>query len=627
MLPTRDIVLDIISPSDSKYIIDLHSNQALKVRISKLYFFIHMDDLDIGYDPSIFTYKVKSLNHYIYFYDDSCTNRYRIYFNKYIRDNYGAYVAEQYATSSEELKIMKSEFFKNGDLLYGKELKYTDYRENNSDPNGPGEKNYYRKEVGNLDWEFWIKTRESFTKAPSARLDSEKKQIHIYETTAPFTMSIFNGHDEYFQSEVVPQGELEYPYFLSQAETPFVCYARTSGASSSLSLFYRCRVNNVDYFISTQDKDKAKRDKIKWTDFFNIQDSDTDHDLVCDLQSEIIDKIDSSDEGRQIAIDELESVFHNQNIKSNRDLVREFRKMACSFPFEWDKEKYTVNALKELADEYHFDILDEEAEHLEAVMSEMDMWDTVKEIEGIVEAARLIHLHPVYFHDLLSGLGMLDMNPYFGEHEKFTCVDTPGFAPLAPKGVKTPYELNGQYFAETTGVFNENYVRANDFRTRQQWNYYFHAGVDFSGYQQIGLPIISFIFGTVYQMDNAQNNSMGNYLVVQDAQEPRRFFVLVHCDRVLVEKDIQVYPGMKVATVGQDRDKQAGPHLHLSVVLCPSDRKRDIEDNIVRPNHSFTMWADNVKKGDKPVFNPFNYKTEIDNWWGRGEPKFRNPDA
>lgn len=481
-------------------------------------------------------------------------------------------------------------------------------------------------EVGNTEWDFWIKSDSSFLEAPSAVINQKDKKIVISEAKA-FNISVYSGHDEYCESPFVPPGNVTYPLFIPHAETPFVCYARSgSGATTSLGLYYSCIVNKEECFIKKDDRDKARRTEIRWSDFLNIQEGDKDHDLVCDLQAEIIEKINGQDDQVTISSEELLGVFHNQNIMENKAIVEGLRKMACSFPFEWDKGKYSSNSLKELVDEYHFDILEEEARHTEAIMKEMDVWGTIKDIKEIDNASRLTHLHPLYFTNFLDTLGMLDFNPYRGHTfsgtgvEPFQCISNPGFAPYIGKG-------KYQGYAETSGVFNQDYRFVNEERIKEGWKVYAHEGIDFCAPE--GTPIRSFIYGTVkanylHRRPDPKTGGwmgMGGVIVVQDAKDQTLFYVLVHLERYdMVNTGQLIYPGMEIGTVGRDVKKLSGAHLHVSCV------RKDPKENSLVFNSVFTYidtktfwfnwWIDNPSKEiTKRILNPFDHNGPT--WEGR----------
>ena len=155
-----------------------------------------------------------------------------------------------------------------------------------------------------------------------------------------------------------------------------------------------------------------------------------------------------------------------------------------------------------------------------------------------------------------------------------TVIDNPGFAPLYTSG-NAVYEYNGERFAITTGLFNEDYQHLKAYRHLKE---FYHEGVDFRGSwdknkpNEKGTPVKALInckviaygwystYGQVIFM--SKTNDVGIYLIAH---------LSFYADDIKVGKEY--LPGEIVGYVGgSGKDKKTGKyeldcwdsHLHVS---------------------------------------------------------------
>jgi hypothetical protein len=278
---------------------------------------------------------------------------------------------------------------------------------------------------------------------------------------------------------------------------------------------------------------------------------------------------------------------------------------------------YSDSAYRDKLAGINYNSEDEAIERVKAIMDNLDIWGNIKHLQGINDASSLWHGHPVYTLDVFNKLRLTEFNPYFGKHRTidgvdFSCVDNPGFAPLNPnRAPDTEFLLGSDCYAGITGLFNADYSEVSAQRAAANWNYYYHEGVDFSG-RNGGAEIKSFIKGRLLQSGKSASG-MGGYVVIQDYNNQKLFYVLVHL-ATYIDSVTDIVPGSVVGTVGKDEKADAGFHLHLSHVLA------DKLEEVVSMTHYFNFWKRDVVLGSsdsKRVLNPFDH-SEI--WKGRGHP-------
>jgi hypothetical protein len=387
------------------------------------------------------------------------------------------------------------------------------------------------------------------------------------------------------------------------------------------------RLGEERWYLPKDEAQLLKVDFADWKAFFT-RIEDKEKDVFCHIQNDILRHLPLKGSAKERAakimhMEDLRPLLQNPRRDADEDAIAQaLRTLVCRHPLEWDREIFNdIESRAEFSGVYTG--ADDRLRYLREKLEGTDIWQGIRSVEGIEGEKNLWCAHPVYFIEHLDRLGALEFNPYWGEHElpsgkKFTCVTNPGFAPLAldNKNQIKDFLFNGEQYAGLTGLFNEDYRNANQERMLEDYEYYWHEGVDFSG-TQARERIKSFIRGTVMQAGTSAGG-MGEYIVVQDMQEPRLYYVLVHLASYTVQAGDVVYPGDTVGTVGQDREKTAKPHLHLSHVFA------DTLAEVVNSEHRFPFWEFQVgpnHKSRKIVKDPFDHSKSWNGRWKNTFPK------
>jgi hypothetical protein len=228
----------------------------------------------------------------------------------------------------------------------------------------------------------------------------------------------------------------------------------------------------------------------------------------------------------------------------------------------------------------------------------------------------------------------------------FVVKDNPGFAPYdAGRG-----EFSG--YLRPTSYFNEDFWDVHKGNTDRNGNkkwtsHYCHEGLDFGegvGYgESRATEIRSLINGTVMLVgthlapdkpggrnpqehkNNPNINSMGDFMIVQDMEDPFKYYLLVHLawkswEEFNIQSGSVVRPEQPVARIGHadpdEAEKSGNYHLHLSVAidkdkkeLSPSDFP---DDYIVNKSFQFPIWSNTEREY---FLDPFNH---TETWGGRG---------
>ena len=217
----------------------------------------------------------------------------------------------------------------------------------------------------------------------------------------------------------------------------------------------------------------------------------------------------------------------------------------------------------------------------------------------------------------LNKAGVFEFNPY----EKYTfsygwkylkqdgatmvsreqeVLSNPGFAPFVGnrKG-----NING--YAPPNGLFREAYPSS-----KSKSGKYAHEGVDFEC--SYGDPIHSLIYGTV--IDIQQDQGVDHYgLSLVILSDDGKLYLLGHLSKRCVVGTDKVYPGMKVAEVGNSGKCFTGNPPHILTVTERKDGKgKHLHLSVYNTEDYDNIW--NGDNQDDPNFktngflcNPFNH--------------------
>ena len=178
-------------------------------------------------------------------------------------------------------------------------------------------------------------------------------------------------------------------------------------------------------------------------------------------------------------------------------------------------------------------------------------------------------------------------------------LSNPGFAPFVGnrKG-----NING--YAPPNGLFREAYPSS-----KSKSGKYAHEGVDFEC--SYGDPIHSLIYGTVIDTQQAQGvDHYGLSLVI--LSNNGKLYLLGHLSKRCVANGIQVYPGMKVAEVGNSGKCFTGNPPHILTAAERKDGKgKHLHLSVYNTDKYENIWNNDKKvlnfKVNEYLCNPFNH--------------------
>jgi murein DD-endopeptidase MepM/ murein hydrolase activator NlpD len=381
------------------------------------------------------------------------------------------------------------------------------------------------------------------------------------------------------------------------------------------------------FYVAEDAKDLERKNYLDWEEFFTLDGTDSDGDLVCDIDKEVrkIESLSAGQDGYQLSDGiitrrELEEFFKRRC--HYQDLVEGFRRYVCRHPLEWDKTKYDEGFKNKLW--MKFNLNGERFTRLQERAEKLDIWEGIKNLDDIKRNGTAENnfwfAHPVYFLNHLDKAGLLDrsFNPYegkpFGEGEyKVTVRDNPGFAPVwehrdgeSDEGwYKGP---DGQSYAVVTYPFNK-------IIPREGMNSYRHEGVDFRGAK--GREIRSFIYAQVigYGWGIGSLRPYGKTLILGNTNG-EGIYLLGHLDEFIPDlgPGSLIVPGDIVGKVGKSGYGDLwysgfdGPHLHVSYFDAQYDPRKTYL-NIVEQAIDFgvdiskDMWGQRLR-------NPFDHIKE-----------------
>jgi len=389
-------------------------------------------------------------------------------------------------------------------------------------------------------------------------------------------------------------------------------------------------------YIKVSDKNKCYRSAFNWADWFynlNVLEAHKD-DIICDRTSVIEKLIECFNEqikslritrmllekwwyGSQILDEYLKGIFgSNEKYEFAKKMREQFQKAVCRHPLEWDK---TLFNCKKIEDSY-FDITHIHLrEHVKIKLikesEQSDIWEGA--LQNLFKKNDFYFVNPLYFAHHLDRAEVFEFNPYekhtFSYGWKYLKQDgatmvsreqevlsNPGFAPFVGdrKG-----NING--YAPPNGLFREAYPSS-----KSKSGKYAHEGVDFEC--NYGDPIHSLIYGTVIKIQQDQNdNHYGMSLVI--LSDDGKHYLLGHLSKRCVAETDKVYPGMKVAEVGNSGKCFTGNPPHIITATERKDGKgKHLHLSVYNTEDYDTIW--NGDNEDDPNFktngflcNPFNH--------------------
>ncbi|MBQ8680634.1 MAG: M23 family metallopeptidase [Treponema sp.] len=627
ILPTFETTFEILNPSPKKISIDYQG--PLCVRLVSMCIYIHREDF---YDKS--KYKVsrfkemieenyvakKEFKHPIYIYDKA---------NKIYLDNSG--------TTSKDFKVLKDDFFKNGTFILDKQLEPSNSEKMKGPYQDPTNQDYYRFRVNNPAGPIYyiypneianeINAQKKYKKGDLSMgyIDDDCKNFIIDNRTGNVIKITVSDNIDYTTLEdiSISDDEVDFPVFKRNLgiETVYTIPANFNeykrwGAEIQITeeKLYKFplekkvddTVQTVEVYVKKDELDKkARRDKLELEDFFNVQVADNKEDLKCDIQKDIIKKLNEKKTQNAEEIKDIEQIYKEpEKYKSVRE---ELHRMVCKFPFEWDKEFYDTSKYSYISD------------LSKNIMDAADIREKLNSIEGLKNEKCFYHFNPAYFLGKLDEWGLLEFNPYMVVTEtlktsanNIKIISNPGFVPYEEK-----YTRTDGYSTYISQKFNEK-VSGN----------YYHEGVDIPVEWKEGIPIKALINGQVVYSNDQTDWSYGRFIVIKASNKYHGYniyYLLAHLDRNknIAKTTSFVFPGLTVGYVGNTGhcksgdidmngpgyDKQRatgmGRHLHLEVFKTKSENFEE----------SFVTDISKIKKDKKvevkyenaPIVNPFNF--------------------
>jgi hypothetical protein len=376
--------------------------------------------------------------------------------------------------------------------------------------------------------------------------------------------------------------------------------------------------DGVLFYIPGNAPGIEERNYLNWEEHFTLDGTDSDGDLICDIDREVrkIESLSAGQDGYQlpdgkITRRELAAFFKQRH--RYRELVEGFRRYVCRHPLEWDKTKYDEAFKNKLR--LIFNLSGERFRLLQERAEKLDIWDGIKQLDDLKENGTARNnfwfAHPVYFLNHLDKAGLLDQsfNPYEGKTIKRSdpkkgsisvkVIDNPGFAPKYKKQAWNDYEgdifknpATGESFAVPTGIFGQWYA---DFSR-------YHEGVDFRG--EKGAPIYSFIHAKV--VEYGWTDMAYGQIVLFANTNGKGMYMIAHLDRIAdrIEKDVQVSPGDIVGYVGNSGGNFA-EHLHVSYYDVQYDQSRERTYYIGKDTNTKLTFTGIIGYNKESERNPF----------------------
>ncbi|MDR1616084.1 MAG: M23 family metallopeptidase, partial [Syntrophomonadaceae bacterium] len=534
----KNTVLEIVEPSDSSAIGNGQYKEAVQVRIKQLALYFREEDLSINQKEKECTITTGNFTFDI------------IVFSPAMRINFA-----DSAKTNINCKTIQKKLLADGEQLKGKTFKYNAKSEARYEVLVANTANFTLP-----DWTFWIQNKYAIN----------DKRITLTESIADF--KIYKQNFSLYEYDPTPASNNDDIILLESALTIEYGYTNDDPRKNTLP-FVHFTLNGEKLAAKEQELAKYKKDVLVWDDFFKIW-NDENNDIICDIKP-LISKIDKDNDNVATG-SELYNVYQNRNNPDNRRIIEYFRKTACKIPFEFNKDLYVDN------DKYRGKLRkigvndsEENLNHIKELVTNLDIWEKIKDIKGIDNTQSLWHFNPVYFLSIFDTLGLLEVNPYLGEtfapgtaHE-ITVVDNPGFAPLYgeyPNNRQSDPEYkgnDGRRYALVTYPFNKIVNRTN-------MAPYYHEGVDFRGTE--GQEIRSFIHAQVIGsgMGVGRLEPYGNTIIL-GRLNGKGIYLLGHLSELIPDlmPGAIVAPGDLVGKVGrsgygQMEYREFSSHLHVS---------------------------------------------------------------
>jgi hypothetical protein len=532
-----------------------YNNTYVKVGIKELPLYIHNDDLNSIIPESSKTGICKV---------NSMFNSEIVVFNilqKIFPGN------ENAATGGDKIKVLQQKLLGDCKALCGKEYEYIDF----SNP-------HYRilikiEEIAELkEWHFWVRVVRNaqgeitLADRPNCKCENGVFSVLANGIDLNFLDACPNTY-QYSQSDF----SVNEPRILFEKDVSGGCGISDTDGTRRYEHYKNLASEKIglgNLAVKEADLEKVKKENIDWNDFFNLHEEDIKNDIICDV-GEILGKADRNRDGK-VSLNEIKIIYKNRNTEAGMEIVRYFRRSACRFPFEFNKELYGENNFKSRMHELGMD-LGESYDQINGLAKQLDIWESIKVIKGLDSAETLLHMNPVHGIEVFDSLNLFEINPYLGKRKQdylnisFDCVDNPGFAPyIGPDGEHENY--NGYSYITNDDVFTKN-----------------HPGIDFFAVRLKKTPIHSFISGKIVYSYNRGNSDYGFYLIIQSMANTNHFYLLGHLYPEMPRpNDSFVSPGEIVAYASNtgycissngpisesERIAGWGTHLHLQLIVA-----------------------------------------------------------
>ncbi|MBQ9610308.1 MAG: C39 family peptidase [Lachnospiraceae bacterium] len=220
--------------------------------------------------------------------------------------------------------------------------------------------------------EFYILSTENFIK--------DKQRLILNDSTKEVLI--------YFEEPYsVKESTMEYDEEFDSDDGAILKYKFPTGAEES---YVSVKDNNVSKFVKKSDVKSV--DILNWQEFFQILDKSPSNDVICDLEDEIINQLELSDEDKQLVLDsikETDSIKQVLNTQKPQELVNLLRRLMVKHPLEWNVDLFPEDS------DFEMKLDCDNYSHLRKQMETVSVWN---EISSVLDNQKeLIFSHPLYY--------------------------------------------------------------------------------------------------------------------------------------------------------------------------------------------------------------------------------------
>jgi len=622
----KGTVLSLKEPADKKTEKKPYDNKYIKVGIKKIPLNIHIDDLKINQDDRICEVNEKFTKEIL------------------VGNKDGIIDTNNEKNTKDKVKHLQEKLLGRGKELCRRKYNYTEIKD---------ERDFLQVEIeiesiAELpEWYFWIQIAKVNTSEVIALEGhtnciykdgeialSDSFKLKFWDKcpgTYKYTKKEFNVTKQY----VLLEKDVTDGYgFTDDITEKNASYKHLAASKIDIEDIKNIAVKATKTIKKDDSNISKEEDIVKktvdWKDFFKLY-KDANKDIICDVIEDIL-KDACEGENEKISYNEIMKIYSER--EKYWKIIQFFRRVACRFPFEFDKELYGDNYKKTMRRELKINIDDISYGQVTELMEQLDIWDKINKVKGLYvdglnDDKTLLHMNPVHGIEVFDSLGLLEFNPYYGKEDikiknndnfhlqdrNQIVRDNPGFAPVASG--RTNYIYKEVYYSNCTSLFNIEREWTDD---KKFIHKDIHTGVDLAPGEE-GKSVISLIYGEVWactyqgsiKKRDFSISGYGKVMIIKG--NDRKLYLLAHLDKYIKKVSDIVCPGDEVAICGTTGNS-TNEHLHVEVRLCEeTDTKKekvlaDDGNQEYKDNKSIGLtWSDKYKNSKGPPrVNPFNHK-------------------